>query len=107
MILAVRDISSQDDGALRHIHFIYGRTCSTQASSKIPPHFDQVMSFALFVLTNHSSGPLNYGHVGASLSHVTMDDSTHSVYLASPVYQWWAYDGKTKDGGKCTGTSEA
>ena len=50
-----------------------------------------------------SSGPINYQHWSALLNQVTMDDTSHSVYLASPWYQWVAYDAKSRDGGGCGG----
>lgn len=49
------------------------------------------------------SGPLNYGLNRATLEHVTMDDTSHSVYLAAPGFSWKGYSGKDKDGGHCTG----
>ncbi|KAF0324786.1 hypothetical protein K4K61_005540 [Colletotrichum sp. SAR11_59] len=51
------------------------------------------------------SGSLNYGHTGVKLATVTMDDSSHSVYLATGATYgpWLAYEGKTSNGGSCTG----
>ncbi|KAI1081192.1 hypothetical protein F5B20DRAFT_579570 [Whalleya microplaca] len=45
-----------------------------------------------------------YGHI--SNIETTMDDKSNSVYLATSDdehYQYQAYSGKTKNGGKCTG----
>ncbi|KAK0638939.1 small secreted protein [Cercophora newfieldiana] len=47
------------------------------------------------------SGPLNYGHHSFDLHMVTMDDSTGSVYQAGTY--WYLFDGKTGNGGRCTG----
>lgn len=49
------------------------------------------------------SGDMNFEHHSLKLEHVTMDDTSNSVYLASPNFAWYAYSEKTKDGGKCTG----
>jgi len=51
------------------------------------------------------SGPINYQHVSATLDSVTMDDSSHSVYLASPYHEWVGYEGKSRNGGHCIGQS--
>ncbi|KAK4182564.1 small secreted protein, partial [Podospora australis] len=51
------------------------------------------------------SGDLNFGHKSGNLGDVTMDDSTHSVYLATQEGDdtWEGWSGKTKNGGGCTG----
>lgn len=52
----------------------------------------------------YSSGSLNYGHRAGNLVDVTMDDTTHSVYLAANFGNTWeAWAGKTGNGGGCTG----
>ncbi|KAK3315744.1 hypothetical protein B0H66DRAFT_270310 [Apodospora peruviana] len=50
-------------------------------------------------------GGLNFGHASFKLDDVTMDDSTHSVYLStmSKKDTWRAFSGKTSNGGGCTG----
>jgi hypothetical protein len=50
-----------------------------------------------------SSGALNYGHHSAFLGDVTMDDSSHSVYLAGA--NWVGFSDKTSNGGKCSGSA--
>ncbi|KAK5635627.1 hypothetical protein RRF57_011339 [Xylaria bambusicola] len=47
------------------------------------------------------SGSVNYGHNSFLLHDVTMDDTTHSVYLTG---NWELWSGKTGNGGSCTGT---
>ncbi|GAD94196.1 small secreted protein [Paecilomyces variotii No. 5] len=49
------------------------------------------------------SGPINYGHHALELGDVTMDDTSHSVYLAGA--SWIGYSDKTGNGGSCTGTA--
>lgn len=54
--------------------------------------------------TYDCSGDSNYPHRGSV--EVTMDDSSHSVYLAVPgddQYVWQAFEGKTMNNGACTG----
>ncbi|KAI3319832.1 hypothetical protein HD806DRAFT_508076 [Xylariaceae sp. AK1471] len=46
------------------------------------------------------SGDLNFGHHSGFLFEVTMDDTTNSVFLSG---QWDAFEGKSGDGGTCTG----
>lgn len=48
-----------------------------------------------------SSGTLNYGHHSSGLIDVTMDDTSHSVYLAGG--DWSGFSEKTSDGGSCYG----
>jgi hypothetical protein len=48
-----------------------------------------------------SSGTLNYGHYSNNLVDVTMDDTSHSVYLAGG--DWSGFSEKTSDGGACYG----
>ena len=57
------------------------------------------------LLSRSSSGSLAYGHHNINLGDVTMDDNTHSVYLATetPWTIWYAYSDKTGNGGHCTG----
>ena len=57
------------------------------------------------VLTQTSSGSLNFGHHSNSLGDVTMDDSSNSVYLANEARgtNWEFWDGKTNNGGTCAG----
>ena len=43
---------------------------------------------------------MNYEHHSAFLNHVTMDDTTHSVYITG---NFIGYTGKTGNGGSCTG----
>ncbi|KAK4198332.1 hypothetical protein QBC40DRAFT_266875 [Triangularia verruculosa] len=51
----------------------------------------------------------NYGHNSFELGDVTMDDTSNSVYIThgqrpDGVRRWFfAYDGKTGNGGSCTG----
>ncbi|KAJ5899965.1 hypothetical protein N7495_004709 [Penicillium taxi] len=54
---------------------------------------------------NHSSGALNYGHYSVLLDDITMDDSTHSIYLAGT--NWAEFSGKTSNDGKCSGTASS
>ncbi|KAL9489839.1 hypothetical protein ACSS6W_002116 [Trichoderma asperelloides] len=50
------------------------------------------------------SGNINFGHHSGDVTDVTMDDTSHSVYLAaSGKNTWEAWDGKTYNGGGCTG----
>ncbi|KAL1863176.1 hypothetical protein Plec18170_000006 [Paecilomyces lecythidis] len=49
------------------------------------------------------SGPINFGHHSAFLRDVTMDDTSHSVYLAGA--NWVGFSDKTKNGGSCSGTA--
>ncbi|KAJ5747856.1 uncharacterized protein N7511_009552 [Penicillium nucicola] len=49
------------------------------------------------------SGALNYGHHSALLKDVTMDDTTHSVYLAGA--NWVGFSDKTGNGGSCSGSA--
>ena len=49
------------------------------------------------------SGPINYPHVSDALFDVTMDDSSHSVYLATCCKVWHAWSSKSEDGGECRG----
>ncbi|KAI0126799.1 small secreted protein [Xylariales sp. AK1849] len=47
----------------------------------------------------------SYTHTG-QLVQVTMDDTSHSVYTATSAddyLKWQAFDGKTSDGGECSG----
>ncbi|KAI1326450.1 hypothetical protein F5Y16DRAFT_228855 [Xylariaceae sp. FL0255] len=46
------------------------------------------------------SGAINYSHNSFFLKDVTMDDSSHSVYLTST---WQLVDGKTGSGGSFSG----
>jgi hypothetical protein len=47
---------------------------------------------------------MNFEHHSYFLKDVTMDDATHSVYLAgSTSHPWQAWSEKTKDGGNCQG----
>ena len=48
-----------------------------------------------------SSGSLNYGHHSGLLTDVTMDDTTHSVYLSGA--DWMGFSDKESDGGRCSG----
>ncbi|KAK3392229.1 hypothetical protein B0T20DRAFT_51236 [Sordaria brevicollis] len=48
----------------------------------------------------------NYGHARSGLGVVTMDDTSHSVYITNSGPSWYAYSdkvGKTDSGGACTG----
>ncbi|KAI0968950.1 hypothetical protein F4678DRAFT_464141 [Xylaria arbuscula] len=47
------------------------------------------------------SGSVSYGHNSFLLHDVTMDDTTHSVYLTG---NWELWSEKTGNGGSCTGT---
>ncbi|KAJ9212948.1 hypothetical protein DTO166G4_5452 [Paecilomyces variotii] len=49
------------------------------------------------------SGPINFGHHSILLRDVTMDDTSHSVYLAGT--NWVGYSDKTGNGGSCTGAA--
>ncbi|KAI0172077.1 hypothetical protein GGR52DRAFT_454250 [Hypoxylon sp. FL1284] len=52
------------------------------------------------------SGEKNFSHAANGLTFVTMDDTSHCVYLALPDWStstWQAYSEKTKDGGICYG----
>ncbi|CZT16384.1 uncharacterized protein RCC_02227 [Ramularia collo-cygni] len=51
------------------------------------------------------SGDLNFGHRSPFLETVTMDDTTHSVYLAGAAadLEWQAFSGKSKNDGVCIG----
>ncbi|TDZ23900.1 hypothetical protein C8034_v005983 [Colletotrichum sidae] len=48
-----------------------------------------------------AQGTASYEHESNFNIDVTMDDTSHSVYFASGP--WFYYDGKTSDGGSCTG----
>ncbi|KAJ5506572.1 hypothetical protein N7453_005529 [Penicillium expansum] len=52
---------------------------------------------------NLSGGALNYGHHSSFLGDVTMDDSSHSVYLAGT--NWVGFSDKTSNGGSCSGSA--
>ncbi|KUI71821.1 hypothetical protein VM1G_11828 [Cytospora mali] len=47
------------------------------------------------------SGTMNYEHHASNLVDVTMDDTSHSVYLAGG--DWSGFSEKTSDGGSCYG----
>ncbi|KAI2620714.1 hypothetical protein GGS26DRAFT_306581 [Hypomontagnella submonticulosa] len=52
------------------------------------------------------SGDLNFPHAASGLYWVTMDDSSHCVYLAQSDWKtrtWQAYSEKTENGGICYG----
>ncbi|OTA62892.1 hypothetical protein K449DRAFT_382191 [Hypoxylon sp. EC38] len=51
------------------------------------------------------SGDKNYSHAKYGLTFVTMDDSSHCVYLANDWDKrtWQAYSEKTYNGGACWG----
>ena len=54
-------------------------------------------------LMNVSTGrDINFPHRRPFLGHVTMDDSSHSIYLTR---LFAAFGNKTEDGGFCTGQS--
>jgi hypothetical protein len=55
-------------------------------------------------LTLRSSGDINYGHSGAFVFDVTLDDTTNSVYLGNYWWHWDGFTGKTTDGGSCNGS---
>ncbi|KAI1084325.1 small secreted protein [Whalleya microplaca] len=49
---------------------------------------------------------ITYAHSCFVTRDITMDDKTHSVYLATQdddEQKWQGYTGKTKNGGACTG----
>lgn len=39
------------------------------------------------------------------MDEVTMDDTTNSVYMSGTRWGWVGFDGKTGNGGRCTGKS--
>ncbi|XXG98769.1 hypothetical protein Hte_005099 [Hypoxylon texense] len=52
------------------------------------------------------TGDKNFSHAANGLTWVTMDDSSHCVYLASQDWEhrtWQAYSEKTANGGLCWG----
>lgn len=52
------------------------------------------------------SGDKNFSHAANGLTWVTMDDSSHCVYLANSDWKtrtWQAYSEKTENGGLCYG----
>ncbi|KAI1760519.1 hypothetical protein GGR53DRAFT_78540 [Hypoxylon sp. FL1150] len=52
------------------------------------------------------SGDKNFSHAANGLTWVTMDDSSHCVYLANQDWShrtWQAYSDKTSNGGLCWG----
>ncbi|KAF4333205.1 small secreted [Fusarium beomiforme] len=58
--------------------------------------------------TDHACSNFNYGHHRQDLTDVTMDDTTHSVYLnggngfwTGTKYEWRGYSEKSN--GKCSG----
>jgi len=52
------------------------------------------------------SGSINFAHKNFDLEDVTMDDTSHSVYLAvTGDDTWQAWSDKTSNGGSCTGTN--
>ena len=54
----------------------------------------------------NSSGSINFAHKNFNLADVTMDDTSHSVYLAvTGDDTWQAWSGKSGNGGSCTGTN--
>lgn len=52
-----------------------------------------------------NSDNLNYGHASFELVHVTMDDTSNSIYLNGALTpgggegRWWAFESKTKMAG--------
>ena len=56
-----------------------------------------------YKLKINSSGAINFPHHNDDLQDVTMDDTSHSVYLAAPAGTWHAYGGNTGNGGSCSG----
>ncbi|KAJ5773222.1 hypothetical protein N7457_008118 [Penicillium paradoxum] len=53
--------------------------------------------------STNCGGSLNYGHHSLTLTDVTMDDTTGSVYLSGA--HWMGYSDKTSNGGKCSGSA--
>ncbi|KAI0152054.1 hypothetical protein F4776DRAFT_11172 [Hypoxylon sp. NC0597] len=52
------------------------------------------------------SGDKNFSHARSDLTYVTMDDSSHCVYLAQSDWNtrtWQAYSEKTRNDGLCYG----
>ncbi|EGU75777.1 hypothetical protein FOXB_13689 [Fusarium oxysporum f. sp. conglutinans Fo5176] len=54
-----------------------------------------------FVSDNCAQGTASYEHNSGFINDVTMDDTSNSVYFAAGP--WFYYDGKTENGGSCTG----
>ncbi|KAI8635269.1 hypothetical protein F5Y19DRAFT_407185 [Xylariaceae sp. FL1651] len=52
-------------------------------------------------ISGDCSGSINYGHHSAGLNDVTMDHTTHSVYLNG---KWSLWDQNSGNGGSCTGS---
>ncbi|OBS23178.1 hypothetical protein FPOA_03734 [Fusarium poae] len=50
---------------------------------------------------NCAQGTASYEHHGNHNVHVTMDDTSNSVYFGDGP--WYYYSGKSKNGGFCTG----
>lgn len=71
--------------------------------SSIPAHLLSIPDFPLETHVDQlvSSGGINYGHHNANLVDVTMDETSHSVYLAGG--QWVSFTQKTGNGGSCHG----
>lgn len=53
-------------------------------------------------MTTHST-VASFPHHGSQLIDVTMDASSNGVWLGDAGGCWLAFDGKSKDGGLCTG----
>ncbi|KAI0159545.1 hypothetical protein GGR57DRAFT_499873 [Xylariaceae sp. FL1272] len=77
--------------------FVIVAAAGTACAANIPRAWPKANEYK----SGDCGGPMNYEHHSPFLKDVTMDDTSHSVYLAGGT--WELHSGKTENGGSCNG----